>query len=329
MPRAWRCGQEGKFHRVMWTVPMARFHTHRNLIFRLSFVLPGDIFQPCNGKQAVQGRRAPARARREALSAKCRHVGGRRTTSPCPTRDEVLDAWTHRHDSHEAAVRFGSMVHDLECYLDNSLLRDGNGEIVGRRGGVKAWLQVNIPALYVRYTTVMRYKAMAKRLRQVVGLADPVPAEAVLAEPPQGGAGAEKRDYGSDSVGSVPLGRFHGDARYEGDRPRGGRIITHNILKFRGWRLLMVLQPFAGRVGSVPLGQLKAGRPKILRNFPNAGRQSAAPPAPSATSRSPCGASLVEARASCARNASFAGEALENFRVVLCLAFVNVERRRL
>lgn len=54
---------------------------------------------------------------------------------------------------------------------------------MGRRGGVKAWLQVNIPALYVHYTTVMRYKAMAKRLRQVTGLADPVPAAAVLAPP--------------------------------------------------------------------------------------------------------------------------------------------------
>ena len=46
---------------------------------------------------------------------------------------------------------------------------------------MKAWLQENIPALHVRYTTVMRYKAMAKKLRQVVGLVDPVPAEAVLA----------------------------------------------------------------------------------------------------------------------------------------------------
>ena len=89
------------------------------------------------------------------------------------------------------------MVHDLECYVDNSLLRDEDGAIVGRRGGVKAWLQENIPALYVRYTTVMRYKAMAKKLRQVVGLADPVPAEAVLAEPPRGGE-EEKRDCGAD-----------------------------------------------------------------------------------------------------------------------------------
>ena len=139
---------------------------------------------------------AQERARREALAEERRRVGGRRTTNPCPTREEILEAWTRRRESHAAAVRFGSMVHDLECYVDNSLLRDGTGAIVGRRGGVKAWLQENIPALYVRYTTVMRYKAMAKKLRQVVGLADPVPAEAVLAEPPRG-EGEGKQDHGA------------------------------------------------------------------------------------------------------------------------------------
>ncbi len=114
-------------------------------------------------------------------------------------REDILDAWIHRRDSHEAALRFGSMIHDLECYVDNSLLRDGTGAIIGRRGGVKAWLQENIPALYLRYTTVMRYKAMAKKLRQVTGLADPVPAAAVLAEPTQR-TGCDKeggKDYGS------------------------------------------------------------------------------------------------------------------------------------
>ena len=147
------------------------------------------------------------RARREALAEERRRTGGRRTTNPCPTREEILDAWVHRRDSHAAAVRFGSMVHDLECYVDNSLLRDEYGAIVGRRGGVKAWLQENIPALYVRYTTVMRYKAMAKKLRQVVGLADPVPAEAVLApqaetapaDSPRSG-GEEERDYGEYEI---------------------------------------------------------------------------------------------------------------------------------
>jgi len=158
---------------------------------------------------------ARERARREALAAERRRVCARRTTNPCPTREDILDAWVRRRESHDAAVRFGSMVHDLECYVDNSLLRDGSGAIVGRRGGVKAWLQTNIPALYVRYTTVMRYKAMAKKLRQVTGLSDPVPAAAVLGTPPpeedaarkagdatEKGASAErlKRDYGAYEI---------------------------------------------------------------------------------------------------------------------------------
>ena len=93
---------------------------------------------------------ARERARREALAEERRRTGGRRTSNPCPTREAILDAWVRRRESHAAAVRFGSMVHDLECYVDNSLLRDEDGAIVGRRGGVKAWLQENIPALYVR-----------------------------------------------------------------------------------------------------------------------------------------------------------------------------------
>ena len=145
---------------------------------------------------------AQERARREALARERRRIGGRRTTSPCPTREAILEAWVRRRESHEAAVRFGSMVHDLECYVDNSLLRDESGAIVGRRGGVKAWLQENVPALHVRYTTVMRYKAMARKLMQATGLADPVPAATVLAEPTQGNgrAGEEKRDYGAYEI---------------------------------------------------------------------------------------------------------------------------------
>jgi len=152
---------------------------------------------------------AREKARRDALAQGRRRTGGRRTTSPCPAREDILDAWVRRRESHEAAVRFGSMVHDLECYVDNSLLRDGSGAIVGRRGGVKAWLQENIPALHVRYTTVMRYKAMAKKLRQVTGLADPVPAAAVLAEPLQDGGAAGTGRAGNGRAGDGHAGDGH------------------------------------------------------------------------------------------------------------------------
>ena len=127
-------------------------------------------------------------ARRRELAAERRKIRRRSTENPCPTREQVLEAWTHVKDSHEATVRFGGMLEDLECYLDNSLRRDGNGVIVGRNPGIKGWLQENIPALALRYTTVMRYKAAAKKLRQIVGLADPVPVAAVLADSGKAGA---------------------------------------------------------------------------------------------------------------------------------------------
>ena len=119
--------------------------------------------------------------RRRALAAERRRVRLRTTPNPCPTREEVLDAWVHAKDSREAMLRFGGMLEDLECYVDNSLRFGAHGEVVGRAPGVKGWLQTNIPALYSKYKTVMRCKAAAKRLRQVVGLKDPMPVSAILA----------------------------------------------------------------------------------------------------------------------------------------------------
>ena len=121
-------------------------------------------------------------ARRRARAAG-RRIRRRTTLNPCPTRERILDAWLHVGESHEATIRFGSLVADLECFLDNTLIFDDGGAIVGRRGGVKRWLQENIPALYLRYTTVMRYKAAAQKLRRIAGLDDPVPAAAVV-DPP-------------------------------------------------------------------------------------------------------------------------------------------------
>ena len=151
-------------------------------------------------------------ARRRALAAERRRVRRRRTESPCPTREAILDAWTHAREGREAMLRFGSLLEDLACYVDHGL-RLAGGRIVGRAPGIKGWLRENVPALALRYTTVMRYKAAAKKLRQVVELPDPIPVAAVLdgAGAREGagagnGAGARKgtepkegtRDYGAE-----------------------------------------------------------------------------------------------------------------------------------
>ena len=84
-------------------------------------------------------------------------------------------------------IRFGSMLEDLECYVDNSVVwSEEEGRIVGRRGGIRQWLRENAPDLSERYKTVMKYKALAKKFRQAVGVSDPVPAAAVLpSNPPE------------------------------------------------------------------------------------------------------------------------------------------------
>ena len=147
--------------------------------------------------------------RRRALAAERRKIRVRRTVNACPTREAILEAWAHRKDSHAAAIRFGSMLEDLECYLDNSLRRDENGVIIGRNPGIKGWLFENAFEISEQYTTAMRYKAAAKKLKQIVELADPTPADAVLQD---GGREARddvgkedvgqdvKRDYGADEI---------------------------------------------------------------------------------------------------------------------------------
>ena len=119
-------------------------------------------------------------ARRRLLAAERRRIVRRRTLNPCPTPETFREAFAHRADSVDARIFFGGLVHDLECYVDNCLRFDDNGEIIGRNGGVKAWIATNVPELFGRYKTIMRYKALAKRVRQAAKIKDPMPTDILL-----------------------------------------------------------------------------------------------------------------------------------------------------
>jgi hypothetical protein len=80
-------------------------------------------------------------------------------------------------------IRLGGRLHDLECYVDNCLKFDEKGDVVGRNGGIRGWLKENLPDLAPKYKTLMRYKALAVRLRQATGTKDPVPTEKLLTKP--------------------------------------------------------------------------------------------------------------------------------------------------
>ena len=121
------------------------------------------------------------RVRRLRLAEARRRIRKRRTTNPCPTPDILRLAFAHVHDSTENMIRFGSLLEDLECYVDNSVVWSATeGRIVGRRGGIRQWLRERAPDLAERYKTIMKYKALAKKFRQAVGVEDPIPAVTLL-----------------------------------------------------------------------------------------------------------------------------------------------------
>ena len=138
------------------------------------------------------------RARRLALAAERRRLRRRRTLNEKPCMDAIRDALARAHGSVEDMVRLGSLMEDLECYVDNSPYFREDGSFAGRRGGIRRLLQEEAPDLYARYKTLMKYKALSKRFRQAVGVGDPIPASSVLpsAEPPEIGGGA--------AAGTVP-----------------------------------------------------------------------------------------------------------------------------
>ena len=147
------------------------------------------------------------RLRRQALARERRRIRRRTTLNPAPTPAELLAQWSKVKGSPEEMIRFGSMLCDLEAYVDNSLLRNGDGEIVGRNPGIRGWLNENCQPLAAHYKTVMGYKAMAEKFRQAVGLTDPYPAAIAL---PAAGEGDLQNTVRKTEVGNLHDGREPG-----------------------------------------------------------------------------------------------------------------------
>ena len=121
------------------------------------------------------------KARRQALAHERRSTRRRTTLNPMPTSEALLAQFRRIRRNPREMLVFGSMLEDLEAYVDNSLVRDPDGTIVGRNGGIKQWLRENCAELGMRYHTVMRYKALAKRFKQAIDLEDPVPVAYAIA----------------------------------------------------------------------------------------------------------------------------------------------------
>ena len=157
-------------------------------------------------------------ARRHGLARERRKLLKRRTLNPCPTDEELREAFARAKNSPADMIRFGSLLEDLECHVDNSAIFDEEGNLVGRRGGIRRYLALNVPELSARYKTVMRYKALAKRFRQALGVKDPVPAAMLLPEPEGTGNPAKPAVLGKREFASVE--NLKGNLVGEGERSK-------------------------------------------------------------------------------------------------------------
>lgn len=148
----------------------------------------------------------------------------RRTLNPCPSVDQLRAAWarvqsTRGREHVDAVLRCGSLLEDLEGYVDNhAYTRRGHPGIFGRAPGIKGFLREKAPDLYFIYKSVMRCKALAKRYRQATGCPDPVPVEAVLpvnaASPSPGGMTFPVFPCLRDASALAAWMRDHGNTTY-------------------------------------------------------------------------------------------------------------------
>jgi len=104
-----------------------------------------------------------------------------------PTGDEVREQFekARGRGKVEEKIRLGSMLLDAEATTDSSLIRDEDGEIVGRNAGLRGWIFENCPELLPHYAALTGYRRLAWEARNAEDLFDPVPAELLLATNPE------------------------------------------------------------------------------------------------------------------------------------------------
>ena len=103
-----------------------------------------------------------------------------------PTGDAVREQYEKARGRGrvEEKIKLGSMLLDAEATTDSSLIRDEDGEIVGRNAGLRGWIIDNCPELLPHYAALTGYRRLAWEAREAEDLFDPIPASLLLGPEP-------------------------------------------------------------------------------------------------------------------------------------------------
>ena len=100
-----------------------------------------------------------------------------------PTAAEIAAAWTPAPRSVRQALVIGAKLVNLSALHPIRTLRaSDNKSVAGRTGGLRPFFAESLPSL--PYSTAMRYKLLANRLRQALSIPAPIPLEWLLVDTP-------------------------------------------------------------------------------------------------------------------------------------------------
>ena len=84
-----------------------------------------------------------------------------------PSAAELVAAWEKRQESQKDFIAFLSVLGELACFLDYDLEQKGGfGNIGGRKGGLKEYLETRVPKLAAKYKSLSRYMSLVKRFKR-------------------------------------------------------------------------------------------------------------------------------------------------------------------
>jgi len=125
-----------------------------------------------NRKYIEEGRGEESKDRRERERKNQRWRTRRRNANTAIRRplppgftEDLCRQWDRAHDSLEETLKFGTMLIELEDYVDNSFKYNARGDIVGRNPGMKGFLRMRCP--HIGYSTAIRYRMLALKAREV------------------------------------------------------------------------------------------------------------------------------------------------------------------
>ena len=119
-------------------------------------------------------------AKSDLASRKALHVLHDHARHRAPTAEMLRKYWLASRTSLEGRLLLGSLLGDLSVTVDASYVRGEGGEIVGRQGGIRGWMEKNAPDMLRHYKTLMHYKAVADKFRLYCGVQEPDGAEEAL-----------------------------------------------------------------------------------------------------------------------------------------------------